>query len=310
MPSLAFAAGKLQLLYYDHREDLAGVYSRFVDESQISTVRHTTEVRAATADPGDQPVFGSQRVSDYVFGVLPGASQPTQLQYDPPNLPLFRQGTTPFMGDYIEIFPAQTIISTPSGPAFNIAPSTSPLFHAVWTDNRDVRPPSDGNWAKYTPPIPAAFARPTTSGFDPSQQIPACEPGFVATRNQNIYTARVTGGLVAAALTNAKQLGTIQRSFPIYLQNTTRLRRSYRISIRTQPPGGVASLDQFSALTFVDVTVPVISTVARTVYVTSSDPRASVPIDVVEIDAPGGLPITGGQTGEIVLNPDPTNPDV
>ena len=170
---------------------------------------------------------------------------------------------------------------------FNTAPTGSPLFHAVWTDNRDVRPPANGDWSRSTPPVPA-FPRPTVSGFDPLQSIPPCEPGFVATRNQNVYTAQVSAGLIAAALTNFKQLGTVQRSFPIYAQNTTSIRRSYRITIRTQPVGGSASLLQFLPLTTLDVAVPARSTVARTVYVTSTDPRASVPIDVVEIIAPGG----------------------
>ena len=316
MPSITFAAGHLQLLYYDQREDLSRVYSRFVDESQIlggppPRVRHTTEVWAATATPGPSPLFTSVRVTDYLFGVTPGQSQLSQLQYDPPNLPLFRGGTTPFAGDYIDVFPSQPIVTIGSSSFFNTAPTVSPLFHAVWTDNRDVRPPADGDWTRYTPPVPS-FPRPTVSGFDPALAIPVpdCEPGFVATRNQNVYTAQVSSGLIAAALTNAKQLGTIQRSFPIYAQNTTSVRRSYRISIRTQPVGGAASLQQFASLTSLDVSVPSRSSVARTVYVTSTDPRASVPIDVVEITAPGGGPIAGGQSAVIILNPDPTNPDV
>ncbi len=181
-------------------------------------------------------------------GVQPGTEVLTQLQFDPPNLPMFRHGTAPFIGDYIEIVPAQPIVPIGDGFQFNTAPSPSPLFHAIWTDNRDVRPPPDGDWTQYTPPNPS-FPRPTTSGFDPSKTIPQCTPGFVATRNQNIYTARVSGGLVVGALTNAKQLGTISRSFPIYVQNATRLRRSYRLTLETQPVGGRASFDQFALVT-------------------------------------------------------------
>ena len=88
MPSIAFSGGQLQLIYYDQRQDLSGVYSRFVDEQQALSgprIRHTTEVHAATAAPGPSPAFTSVRVTDYLFGLLPGATQPSQLQYDPPT---------------------------------------------------------------------------------------------------------------------------------------------------------------------------------------------------------------------------------
>ena len=163
----------------------------------------------------------SVRVSEYLFGVQPGANVSTQLQFDPPNLPMFRLGTAPFMGDYIEIVPAQPIVPSGDGFAFNTAAARSPLFHAIWTDNRDVRPPPDGDWTRYTPPNPP-FARPTTSGFDPSQTIPQCMPGFVATRNQNIYTARVSAGLVAGGADQCQAAGQRSRAaFPIYVQNAT-----------------------------------------------------------------------------------------
>ena len=315
MPSIVFTAGQLQLLYYDQREDVSGLFGPFVDELPILTgpspkIRHTTEVRAAHASPGLDPSFTSVQISDYLVGVPPGGNTSMRLQYHPPNLPMFKLGTAPFMGDYIEIIPSQPMVQQGDQVRFNTAPASSPLFHALWTDNRDVRPPPDGDWTRYTPPNPP-FARPTTSGFDPSQTIPECTPGFVATRNQNIYTARVSTGLVAAALTNSKQLSaTLSRSFPVYIQNNTLVRRSYRMSIRTQPVGGSASFDQFASIVSLDVQVPPRSTVARSVHVTSSDPRAMVPVDVVEITAPGGGVVPGGQAGEIVLNPDRTNPDV
>ena len=57
------------------------------------------------------------------------------------------------------------------------------------------------------------------SGFDPTQPIPACVPGQAGMRNQNIYTARITRGLVVGALGNSRRLGSIQRSFPVFAQN-------------------------------------------------------------------------------------------
>jgi hypothetical protein len=57
-------------------------------------------------------------------------------------------------------------------------------------------------------------------------------------RNQNIYTARITQGLVVASPGNAKPTGKIQRAFVVYVENATNTPRSYRLTIAAQPPGG------------------------------------------------------------------------
>ena len=80
-----------------------------------------------------------------------------QLQANHPNLPLFKKGTVPFMGDYIDVAAAmfeKTAVTqqNPGGWMFNTAPSDSVVFHATWTDDRDVRPPpSPHDWTNYTP---------------------------------------------------------------------------------------------------------------------------------------------------------------
>ena len=129
-------------------------------------------------------------------------------------------------------------------------------------------------------------------------------------RNQNIYTARITQGLVVGALGNSRRLGAIQRSFPVFAQNNRTTIRSFRLTITNQPVGGQASFKQFAPLTTLDVRVPRKSTVARTVFARSSDPHAPINVSVVEIAAPGGAPVPNGQQGTIVLNPDPTTPDL
>ena len=314
MPALTFAQGKLQLIYYDLREDLSGLFGPYVDELPILNgpsprIRHTMELRGAQASPGDAPVFTSFRLTQYQFGSAPGSQTVQQLQFNPPNLPLFRAGTTPFMGDYIDTAPAVPFVRNGSSWSFNTAASSSPVFHAIWTDNRDVRPPADGNWTNYTAPNPP-FARPAMSGVDPTVALPACVPGQAGMRNQNIYTARISEGLAVGALATAKTLGSIQRSFPVFAQNNSAVIRSYRLTILNQPPGGQASFRQFAALPALDVQVPPRSTVARTVFATSSDPHAQINVSVVEIAAPGGAAVANGQQGTIVLNPDPTNPDI
>ena len=315
MPALTFAEGKLQLVYYDLREDFSQLFGQYVDELPILTgvhtpqLRHTVDVRAAQADPGPDPAFSSFRLSQYRVGGVPGAQTLQQLEFSPPNLPIFRAGSAPFIGDYLDAAPASPFVRNGSTWMFNTAPSSGSVFHAIWTDNRDVRPPANGDWTNYTAPNPP-FPRPAMSGFDPSQPLQACVPGQAGMRNQNIYTARITQGLVVGALTNARPLGNIQRSFPVFAQNNGTAIRSYRLSIASQPVGGDASFKQFEALTSLDVRVPPRSTVARTVFVRSTVPTAQVVVNVTQITEPDGPAVPGGQQGRIVLNPNPTNPEL
>ena len=72
-------------------------------------------------------------------------------------------------------------------------------------------------------------------------------------RNQNIYTARITRGLVVGAVGNSRRLGSIQRSFPVFAQNNGTTVKSYRLTITNQPVGGQASFKQFEQLTTLDV---------------------------------------------------------
>ena len=110
MPALAFAQGKLQLIYYDLREDYSQLFGEFVDEGPILDgthsdpgLRHTIDVWAAQADPGPNPSFTPFRLSQYREGAVPGILGINQLEFSPPNLPIFRSGTSPFMGDYLDV---------------------------------------------------------------------------------------------------------------------------------------------------------------------------------------------------------------
>src|SRR5207245_2293025 len=109
-------------------------------------------------------------------------------------------------GDYIDVAPAPAFVLTPRGRwVFNTSKATRPTFHVVWTDNRNVSPPRDGNWAHYTPPIY------TGPPLDPTQQIPACSPGQTGMRNQNVYTSRITPDLVAGSPGNSNPLSACLR---------------------------------------------------------------------------------------------------
>ncbi len=332
MPSLTFAGGKLLLVYYDLRETRAGVFGPFVSDQVLPlNKRQTIDIRASLGTPGATPSFApSVRVSDYLMGFRDGDPSPGRvpepLQVNPPNLPMFKKGTAPFIGDYIDISPAPAFVPTSGGGwAFNtLANSTLPVFHATWTDNRDVRPPLDGNWANYAPPGSAGS---TSSLFDPTKTVEVCRAGNAGSRNQNIYTSRVSGGLLVGAPGNAKPLSpTVQRGFVVFAQNQTTVTRTFRMTILSQPQGaplsGRASFEQFprppytatapppAPLTSIYVRVPARSTASRTVYATSTDPKAQLSIDVKEVSGVGGGVITSGLADRVVLNPDIENPDI
>ena len=152
------------------------------------------------------------------------------------------------------------------------------MSFVAFTDNRDVRPPRDGNWELYTPPLSDSLD-PGNSLHEPGAVPPTCDPTVSersGMRNQNIYMARVTQGLFVGVPGNTKPLGTIQRAFVAFVENSTFELKTFRISILDQPPGGVASFSQFALLESIDVAVAPRSSVSRTFFVASSDARAVV----------------------------------
>ncbi|HSK46261.1 MAG TPA: putative Ig domain-containing protein, partial [Candidatus Binatia bacterium] len=319
----------------------AAVFNSFMTDgangvgTTLTIRRHTIDLQGAQTSPAATgslvvPSFNSFRISRYQFGVNPfdSTSVAEQLQVNTPNLPLFVSGTQPFIGDYIDVAGAPSFVISNGKWRFNSSPSSNPVFHAVWTDNRDVRPPLDGDWTKYTPPFSASNpAGPHPSVFDPTQIVPACaDDSRSGMRNQNIYTSRIAPGIVVASPGNSKTLGFIAntttlllRMFAITVQNTTALEKSFRITIANQPqlangtpdPSGSASLQQFGpVVTFEDVTVSAGAGISRPIFVQSTNPTASVTVNVQEITAPGGTLVTNGLQASTTLNPDPTAPAI
>jgi len=350
MPAMTFANGRLTILYYDLRLDHYGsfytpsstsptgytqtllpegelapptpvpseVFTKYIDDFGLTVRRHTLDLRVLELGIFPTVTLGpSVLVSQYSYGccVNPNAPDIEQFKFNVPNLPIFAQGSAPFLGDYIDVVPSPMFVPNGSGWAYNFAPSVNPLFHAVWTDNRDVVPPADGNWRNYTPAVPVG----TTSVFQPGSSVPSCQTGQEGMRNQNIYTSQITGGLIVGAPGNAKQLGTttfnnttvpFQRAFAVEAQNVTNQPLNVRFRILNQPVGGSASFLQFSPLTTLDLTIPAFSSVSRSVFVTSSNPQATVTVNVAQINAIGGSVVTNGLSSSAVLNPDITNPNI
>ena len=145
----------------------ASVFNFWIDDAgappthPLTIRRHTIDLQGAQATPRaplnlSVPSFSAFRIAHYQFGINPydGSSVAEQLEVNPPNLPMFDSGSVPFMGDYIDVAGAPTFVLNKGVWHFNTdATAGLPVFHAAWADNRNVRPPTDGNWARYTPPL-------------------------------------------------------------------------------------------------------------------------------------------------------------
>ncbi len=352
MPAITFAQGRLTLLYYDLRLDhYVGFYSPnssnpsgytenlnpegelalptpmpglvftpFVDDAGLTLRRHTLDLRVLELGIFPTVTLGPSRlVSQYAYGCCVNQLLPDieQYKFNVPNLPLFDQGQEPFFGDYIDVVPSPSFLPSGNSWKYNFTPSENPVFHATWTDNRDVVPPLNGDWTHYTPAVPNG----TPSIFQPGSTVPDCRTGQEGMRNQNIYTSQIAGGLVVGAPGNAKPLGTttnplngqvvpFQRGFAVVAQNITGQVIYVQLSIANQPTGGTASFLQFSPETTLQTTIPANSSISRTVFLTSTNPQASVTVNVRQITAIGGSVVTNGLSGSVVLNPDATNPQI
>jgi len=310
MPTLAYGGGKLLVSWYDQCFSAAGpAYGFGTWIKDDDPVRETIDVLIAQADPGQYPQFEAPvQVSRYLWG-LDSNNTPVQLQYNPPNFPLFKGGTTPFHGDYIDISPSPAFVLDSNGSwQFNTATVSSPVYHVAWTDNRDVRPPSDNNWRNYNPPASdqGAFGSKSCGSVD-----------RMGMRNQNIYTAKISN-LEASAAANYKTLGTglgsypdgtpIPRMFVLYVKNPAGGIKSFRLHVASLQNVQKASFLEFEDMQTLDVTIGAYSTIARPLFVTSTNAGGSVTVGVVEIDVPGGNVVKEGLSTSIYLNPDPTNP--
>ena len=155
-----------------------------------------------------------------------------------------------------------------------------------------MRPPPDGDWTSYTP-----------------VGKPGCDPDRVGMRNQNIYSGRITEGLLVSSPQNAKPLKPFVpgdpasvRAFVVLAQNLTDAQRTFRLQIPSQPVGGNASFKKWDLggpVEHLDVEIGPRSGISRPVFATSTDPRATIRVEVTETSG-------GGLSGFVVLNADPT----
>ena len=309
MPAAALAGGKLNVIWYDLRDDVSGVYNPQINESEAIPFRHTLDVRGAQATlvAGQPPVFetygvlqlsGSDRLSQYPLGNYydaQGNPRSGQLQFNRPNMRLYAGGTWPFMGDYIDIGGLQ-YLQDPNDPQRWFPNASDPLaaFHAVWTDNRDARDvPGNPATVPYTAPgtIPLASCTPTLNAQGVS-------------RNANVYTSRIAPGIELILPGNSKPATGIQRAFSLRIANHTAESRLVHLTLASLQ-GATASFRQLDpSVQSIDVNVGPRSSAARTVYIASpTDPYPQVLVTAVS----PGLPELHAST---VINRDRANPAI
>jgi len=285
MPALEFAYGQLMLAWFDSRRDNlqsvltcpsspctslsqlqpqdqpipgstlavpASVFTPTISDPN-SGVRHTVDVFGGMLNPSAGPAtFKAVQISQYPYYVDDANDQIEQGFFNPPNLPMFVQGTTPFIGDYIDIA-AQKVMPSGNSWVFNTQATDStgatnaPDFHIAWTDNRDVVAPPVVNgtqdWTQYVPPNGGNSQTSTYAGTGSACPTcatvqPACNlvnvtnaDGTIGTssysgdRNQNVYTSRISNGLIVRFRENAKvqpasTKAPAQRAFSLLVKNT------------------------------------------------------------------------------------------
>ncbi len=331
MPSLTYAGGKLMMTWYDTRN--SGSHS----EDFIEGIGQTMDAWVAQAEPSPfplpsdlpaNPVFtDSTQASRYIYVYGQDSVYPLgiyQAQFNYVSFPMFIGGTAPFMGDYLDITPSTTFLYNDQDETWHFNTGKGDfdptLCHITFACNRDVIPPENplvpANWMLYFPP-----------GGGDCDDLTNLTTGM---RDQNIYTAPITQGIMVGAPINTKPLlfpdsttqnpTTQKRTFLVFVKNLTDYEKLIRLTI-VDPPLMEASFWEFETppddecpfehCEQKEVWVPVLphSTITLTVFVPAyvPNPYATFRINVEEID---GIGVPTGLRSSIVLNPDPVNTQI
>jgi hypothetical protein len=330
MPAAFGAGGRIQVAWYDTRDDESGVFTPFIDDyvdDAGNWVHHTADVRGLQIDDG--VVGPSFEISRYRTGKSPfsDATQGRiiQLERNQTNGRMFRKGTTPFNGDYMAVTARPFRLQSTAGvPAWvsnsNASPEgTEDSFFVAWSDSRDVRGDVFGDWVgggatTFSPTQALAVGE---EAAEPLQECVAPTLVFDRSRDQNIYGAGVRPGLLVSLPSAAKPLGGIQRGFVVYMQNPDRDPKTFGLRIANQPPDfsagtGIASFRQqqpagtplASIVRQLTVVVEGHSAAARTVFVTSTVRNAAIRVEAFDPGTPAQA------AGVVTINAAPSvNPE-
>jgi hypothetical protein len=329
MPKLMFGGGRLLLTYYESRGILAGNDTVQLTDltppapNFISGIDRWMDLRSALLDPATGALLGTAQVSRYpikndanladgegladVQAVNPPCAPDDSGPGLPPCVrrvnrvggPTSASGTTPFIGDYIDVTPIVQFV--PVGQtawkwATDAADVPYRAFRTIFTDLRNqvppTHPPGFVEWQRYP-----FYSVPGSGGTQ-------CNAG---SRNADVLTSLVNAELVVSAPVTFKQLGQIQVSFPVFVQNNTNTSQFFRLTITAG--AGVSSFDQTSNIDSIDTEIYKFSSVTRVVYVDKTAPTNTlVQVSVQEITGLGGAVVPNGLSGMATINGDPTNP--
>jgi hypothetical protein len=294
MPVLSVNAGQIMISFYEAREDLSA-------DGFISGAERQMDVRAAVLDPATGNVVGaSVQVSEYTVA----ATDPPELvetapgypAVHRPNLDMFQAGGASFISDYIHLSPAVPMLKTAQGWKWAASPSDvpGPSYHNTFSDNRNALFPGGdifGDWGQYSAPG--------------SGQLSCINPG---SRNQDVYTSEISGGIVAGSPSAFKPLlqpdgEQMQRAFVVYVENRTNGPRVLDLEVFATDPGTTSvSFDQEDAVELLDeFEIFPYSTITREVFVTSTVADASARVEVRDAS-------TGAVLARVPLNAVPPDP--
>ena len=229
---------------------------------------------------------------------------------------MFVNGGAAFIGDYIDIA-GQLIVATGDATRpykYNVGGGANgnfttsglaPLFHVTFTDNRDVIPPLSGDWSTPTC-LAAGLAEDGSGKVTGADNFKGCAtPGYAGNRNQNVYSAIVAENSFAFANANSKLLNaSTPRGFVVTVQNVSDDEHTYTLTLPPAGHGVTAAFNKESfapgtetAKTTLNVVVQPRSSSTRTVWATSTAPKAKVLVNVTSAGA--------GFATQLVLNADP-----
>jgi uncharacterized protein YjbI with pentapeptide repeats len=318
MPAAFGANGKIQVVWYDtRRETIGGALTPYslvadYDFGEQLYVQRTVDVYTTNVTmTGGTPVVPTPvRVSQYSVVVDEETQEAYENEASLANKKIFGQGTASFLGDYIAVA-AREYRKTGNGTAWesnasSAGPGVYEDFFAAWADNRDIRgqitnltdplttasvageqgPQDDDSAAdemlaaahevpRTGPPRDTSKTAEGLEGDDLSP--PSCVAGKERSRDANVYGSLIKDRLRLYAPTPAKPLIGLLRAFPLSISNSTEADETYRLEIIGS---SAASFRQQAPLSTDVLTVPALSSAARTVFI-----EAGQSVDLVRVEA-------------------------
>ncbi|MEM7000078.1 MAG: hypothetical protein AAF529_04785 [Pseudomonadota bacterium] len=346
MPQAFGAGDRAYVSWWDSRNDISQVFGPFINDQAnpadpSELIRHSMDMRAMRIEQGFTTTPSIQ-ISSYLQGSVEGNVEPLERNWV--NARLFKQGTTPFVGDYNAVTGQEYTITTQGGflKGVSLNGDGARPFYFAWADNRDVRGDNwgtidNGSASEHAPvgvatssaaladgPVAKNKALQRAKDFPepvvplaPEEELMCVDNNSpVRSRDQNIYGTMIFPGLDLQSVSAPKPTGSIQRAQVVFVRNFSETVQQYRLTIADQPADGRASFSQFplppydgsEAAPVTEITLGVYPNMiaARSIYVSSEEQRARVPLQIEEIgpcEATNNCRVDG-----LVLNANPLAP--